>query len=48
MYLQTKRELYNRFFEDIEPEDPQIVMVDGAVPEFDALPKPVYRRPSEL
>ncbi len=48
MYLQTKRELYNRFFEDIEPEDPQIVMVDGAIPEIDALPKPVYRRPSEL
>ncbi len=48
MYLQTKRELQNRFFEDIEPEDPHVVMVDGAVPEVDALPRPHYRRPSEL
>lgn len=48
MYLQTKRELRNRFFEDIEPEDPHVVMVDGAAPEIDELPKPVYRRPSEL
>lgn len=48
MYLQTKRELRNRFFEDIEPEDPHVVMVDGAAPEIGELPKPIYRRPSEL
>ena len=48
MYLQTKRELQNRLFEDIEPEDPHIVLIDGEVPDIDALPKPTYKRPSDL
>lgn len=48
MYLQTKRELQNRLFEDIEPEDPHIVFIDGEVPDINALPKPMHKRPSDL
>ena len=48
MYLQTKRELQNRLFEDVEPEDPHIVLVDGEVPKVDALPQPIHKRPSDL
>jgi hypothetical protein len=48
MYVQTKRELQVRFFEDIEPEDARVVMVDGLVPAGDELPKPQYRRPAQL
>jgi len=48
MYLQTRRELINRLFEDIEPEDPHIVFVDGEVPDINALPKPMHKRPSDL
>ncbi|MBF6558660.1 MAG: patatin-like phospholipase family protein [Candidatus Binataceae bacterium] len=48
MYLQTKRELQSRLFEDIEPEDPHMVLVDAAVPESDELPKPRYRRLADL
>ncbi len=48
MYLQTRRELINRLFEDIEPEDPHVVFVDGEVPDINALPKPMHKRPSDL
>ena len=48
MYVQTRRELQVRFFEDIEPEDARVVMVDGLVPAGDELPKPHYRRPAQL
>ena len=48
MYLQTRRELANRLFEDIEPEDPHVVFVDGEVPDINALPKPMHKRPSDL
>lgn len=48
MYLQTKRELQNRLFEDVEPEDPHIVLVDGEVPKVDSLPQPLRKRPSDL
>jgi hypothetical protein len=48
MYLQTRRELQNRLFEDIEPEDPHVVFVDGEVPDINALPKPMHKRPSDL
>ena len=48
MYLQTKRELQNRLFEDVEPEDPHVVFIDGEVPYINALPKPMYKRPTDL
>ena len=48
MYLQTKRELQNRLFEDVEPEDPHVVFIDGEVPDINALPKPMHKRPSDL
>jgi NTE family protein len=48
MYVQTLRELQVRFFEDIEPEDARVVMVDGLAPTGDELPKPHYRRPAQL
>jgi hypothetical protein len=48
MYLQTKRELQNRLFEDVEPEDPHVVFIDGEVPDVNALPKPLHKRPSDL
>ena len=48
MYIQTGRELQLRFFEDIEPEDTHVVMVNGTVPVGDELPKPTYRRPAQL
>jgi predicted acylesterase/phospholipase RssA len=48
MYLQTKRELQNRLFEDVEPEDPHVVFIDGEVPDINALPKPMYKRPADL
>ncbi len=48
MYLQTRRELQNRLFEDIEPEDPRVVLVDGQVPTGKDLPKPQYKRPAQL
>lgn len=48
MYLQTRRELINRLFEDIEPEDPHVVFIDGEVPDINALPKPMHKRPSDL
>ncbi|HEX3409506.1 MAG TPA: patatin-like phospholipase family protein, partial [Candidatus Binataceae bacterium] len=48
MYLQTRRELINRLFEDIEPEDPHVVFVDGEVPDVNALPKPLHKRPIDL
>jgi predicted acylesterase/phospholipase RssA len=48
MYLQTKRELQNRLFEDVEPEDPHVVFIDAEVPDYNALPKPTHKRPSEL
>ncbi len=48
MYLQTRRELANRLFEDIEPEDPHVVFIDGKVPDVNALPKPMHKRPSNL
>jgi predicted acylesterase/phospholipase RssA len=47
MYVQTRRELSMRFFEDIEPEDARVVMVDGVAPSGDELPSPQYRRPSQ-
>ncbi|HXZ87252.1 MAG TPA: patatin-like phospholipase family protein [Candidatus Binataceae bacterium] len=47
MYVQTRRELSMRFFEDIEPEDARVVMVDGIAPTGDELPSPEYRRPSQ-
>lgn len=47
MYVQTRRELGMRFFEDIEPEDARVVMVDGIAPTGDELPSPEYRRPSQ-
>lgn len=47
MYVQTRRELSMRFFEDIEPEDGRVVMVDGIAPRGDELPNPQYRRPSQ-
>jgi hypothetical protein len=48
MYVQTRRELQVRFFEDIEPVDARVVMVDGLAPTGDELPKPQYRRPAQL
>lgn len=48
MYVQTRRELQSRFFEDIEPEGTHVVMVDGALPTGNELPKPKYRRPAQL
>jgi predicted acylesterase/phospholipase RssA len=48
MYLQTRRELQNRLFEDIEPEDPHVVFIDAEVPDINTLPKPMHKRPSEL
>lgn len=48
MYLQTKRELQNRLFEDVEPEDPHVVFIDAEVPDVNALPKPLHKRPSDL
>ncbi len=48
MYLQTRRELQNRLFEDIEPEDPRVVLVDGQIPTGKDLPKPEYKRPAQL
>jgi predicted acylesterase/phospholipase RssA len=48
MYLQTRRELQNRLFEDIEPEDPRVVLVDGQIPTGKDLPKPQYKRPAQL
>jgi predicted acylesterase/phospholipase RssA len=48
MYVQTRRELMTRFFEDIEPEDAHVVMVDGLAPSGDDLPQPKYRSPSQL
>lgn len=48
MYLQTRRELANRLFEDIEPEDPHVVFIDGEIPDINALPKPTHKRPSDL
>ena len=48
MYLQTRRELQNRLFEDIEPADPYVVLIDGEVPDINTLPKPTHKRPSEL
>jgi len=47
MYVQTRRELATRFFEDIELEDGRVVMVDGIAPTGDELPRPQYRRPSQ-
>jgi predicted acylesterase/phospholipase RssA len=47
MYVQTRRELMARFFEDIEPEDAHVVMVDGLAPRGDDLPQPKYRSPSQ-
>jgi hypothetical protein len=48
MYVQTRRELQSRFFEDIEPEDAHVVMVNGVIPTGAGLPKPSYRRPAQL
>ena len=48
MYLQTRRELQNRLFEDIEPEDPRVVLVDTQIPIGKDLPKPQYKRPAQL
>ena len=48
MYLQTRRELQNRLFEDIEPEDPRVVLVDTQIPTGKELPKPQYKRPAQL
>lgn len=48
MYLQTRRELQNRLFEDIEPEDPRVVLVDTQIPTGKDLPKPQYKRPAQL
>ena len=48
MYAQTRRELQNRLFEDIELDDAHVVLVDGALPTSRDLPKPIYRRPAQL
>ena len=48
MYLQTRRELQNRLFEDIEPEDPRVVLVDTQIPTGKELPRPQYKRPAQL
>lgn len=44
MYAQTRRELRQRFFEDIEPEDAHVVMIDGRFPSGDEAPTPAHRR----
>lgn len=48
MYALTRRELQQRFFEDIEPEDSHVVMINGSFPAGDETPKPTYRRPAAL
>ena len=48
MYAQTRRELQQRFFEDIEPEDAHVVMIDGRFPSDDEVPKPARRRVANL
>ncbi|MGH7931701.1 MAG: hypothetical protein ACREQN_00895, partial [Candidatus Binataceae bacterium] len=48
MYMHTKRELDSRLFEDVEPEDQHVVLVNGSVPERGKVPKPLHRSPSEL
>ena len=49
MYAQTAAELQHRFFEDIEPEDSQIVMIDGVELGDSGNPaKPSYRRAAQL
>jgi hypothetical protein len=49
MYAQTLAELQHRFFEDIEPEDSHIVMIDGVeVGDAGNPAKPSYRRAAQL
>jgi len=49
MYAQTLAELQHRFFEDIEPEDSQVVMIDGIERGDAGNPvKPSYRRATQL
>ena len=49
MYAQTLAELQHRFFEDIEPEDSQVVMIDGVERGDAGNPvKPSYRRAAQL
>ena len=48
MYTQTQDELRHRLFEDIEPEDAHVVMVEGLVGAKGEPVKPTYRRPSQL
>ena len=49
MYKQTSDELQHRFFEDIEPEDSQMVMVDGVQTGDAGNPaRPSYRRTAHL
>jgi hypothetical protein len=49
MYAQTLAELQHRFFEDIEPEDSQVVMIDGFERGDAGNPvKPSYRRAAQL
>ena len=49
MYKQTTDELQHRFFEDIEPEDSQMVMIDGVQLGDAGNPaKPSYRRTAHL
>jgi hypothetical protein len=48
MYTQTSDELRHRLFEDIEPEDAHVVMVDGLVSPTGESVKPTYRRPNQF
>lgn len=47
-YAQTSDELRHRLFEDVEPEDAHVVMVDGLVSSKGEPLKPTYRRPSQF
>ena len=48
MYAQTRAELQHRLFEDIEPEDAHVVMIDGLVSPRGEPVKPTYRRPIQF
>jgi len=48
MYSQISDELRHRLFEDIEPEDAHVVMVDGLVSPTGEPVKPTYRRPNQF
>jgi predicted acylesterase/phospholipase RssA len=48
MYEQTRTELQHRLFEDVEAEDAQVVMIDGAIGSDGKPVKPTYRRAANL